>query len=104
MSRYLSASATARMGKLWFPYTIPALMISRFIVGIVKEPVGNALALLQRETRLSAIAHGVDVRDIANEIYHLIFGETNEILVRSGLVSTPPYYPGEGRYFRSFEQ
>ena len=45
-----------------------------------------------------------DVRDIANEIYHLIFGETNEILVRSGLVSTPPYYPGEGRYFRSFEQ
>lgn len=76
----------------------------RFIVGIVKEPVGNALALLQRETRLSAIAHGVDVRDIANEIYHLIFGETNEILVRSGLVSTPPYYPGEGRYFRSFEQ
>ena len=76
----------------------------RFIVGIVKEPVGNALALLQRETRLSAIAHGVDVRDIANEIYHLIFGETNEILVRSGLVSTPPYYPCEGRYFRSFEQ
>lgn len=75
-----------------------------FIVEIVKTHIIDVLTAIQCETRLLAIAHEVKVKDIANEIYHLIFGEVNEILVRSGLVSTPPYYQGEGRYFKSFER
>lgn len=75
-----------------------------FIVAIVNTHIVNGLTAIQRETRLLANAHEVKIKDIANEIYHLIFGEVNEILVSSGLILPPPYYPGEGRYFKSFEQ
>ena len=76
----------------------------KFVVGIIAEHISNALTTIQSETRLLAIAHEVNVKDIANEIYHLIFGEVNEALINSGLISNPPYYQGEGRYFKSFER
>ena len=75
-----------------------------FVLGIVKEHITKALVAIQNEYRLLAIAHEVNVKDIANEIYHLIFGEVNELLVKSGLILEPPYYQGEGRYFKSFER
>ena len=75
-----------------------------FVLGIVKEHINNALVAMQNEYRLSAIAHEVKVKDIANEIYHLIFGEVNELLIKNGLILEPPYYQGEGRYFKSFER
>ena len=75
-----------------------------FVLDRIKIHVVNALSVMKCETRLLAIAHGVKVEDIANEIYHLIFGEVNESLVKSGLILNPPYYPGEGRYFKSFER
>lgn len=75
-----------------------------FVLGIVKEHITNALVTIQNEYRLLAIAHEVKIKDIANEIYHLIFGEVNDILVKSGLILEPPYYQGEGRYFKSFER
>lgn len=75
-----------------------------FVLGIAKEHITNALAAIQNEYRLSAIAHEVKVKDIANEIYHLIFGEVNELLIESGLILEPPYVQGEGRYFKSFER
>ena len=31
-------------------------------------------------------------------------GEVNELLVKNGLILEPPYYQGEGRYFKSFER
>ena len=75
-----------------------------FVLGIVKEHIINALVAIQNENRLLAIAHEVKVKDISNEIYHLIFGEVNELLVKNGLILEPPYYQGEGRYFKSFER
>lgn len=75
-----------------------------FVLGIVKEHIINALVSIQNENRLLAIAHEVKVKDISNEIYHLIFGEVNELLVKNGLILEPPYYQGEGRYFKSFER
>lgn len=74
-----------------------------FVLGIVKKPITNALFTIQEKSSLLAIAHDVKVKDIANEIYHLIFGEVNECLVKSRLVSEPHYIQGEGRYFKSFE-
>ena len=75
-----------------------------FVLGITKEKIATALSVIQNEKRLLSVAHKVPVKDIANEIYHLIFGEVNEILVASGLISNPPYHEGEGRYFKSFER
>lgn len=75
-----------------------------FVLGIIHEHITDALIAIQNEYRLLAIAHEVKVKDIANEIYHLIFGEVNELLVESGLILSPPYVQGEGRYFKSFER
>ena len=75
-----------------------------FVLGLIKEHINNALSTISNEKRFLAIAHEVKVRDIANEIYHLIFGEINELLIKSGLSAEPPYYQGEGRYFKSFER
>ena len=75
-----------------------------FVLGIIKEHITNTLVAIQNECSLLAIDHEVKVKDIANEIYHLIFGEVNEILVKRGFVLEPPYHQGEGRYFKSFEK
>lgn len=75
-----------------------------FVLGIIHEHITDALIAIQNEYRLLAIAHEVKVKDIANEIYHLIFGEVNELLIESGLILSPPYVQGEGRYFKSFER
>ena len=74
-----------------------------FVLSLTKEKLSAALELIQNEHRLLAVAHGVPPKDIANEIYHLIFGEVNELLVKGGLVQNPPHIKGEGRYFKSFE-
>lgn len=75
-----------------------------FVLEIVKDHIANALSTIQNEDRLLSIAHQVEVKDIANEVYHLIFGEVNSLLIESGLILEPPYFQGEGRYFKSFER
>lgn len=75
-----------------------------FILKNIRVPLVEALSIMQDEKRLSTISHGVTVKDIANEIYHLIFGEVNELLVQSGLITAPIFVHGEGRYLKSFER
>lgn len=50
---------------------------------------------------LTSIKHNVDLKEIANELWHQIFGATNEYLVKGGFVSSPNNINGEGRYLRS---
>lgn len=50
---------------------------------------------------LTAVKHGVDIKDIGNEIYHQIFGSTNEYLVNEGFVAKPGKKNNEGRYLKS---
>lgn len=76
----------------------------KYVLNITKETIHNALSIIENEDRLTAITHGVNKKDIANEIYHLIFGEVNERLVESGFVAKPNHIDGEGRYFKSFER
>ena len=76
----------------------------KYVLEFTKEAINDALSIIEKEDRLTAIAHGVNKKDIANEIYHLIFGEVNEKLVDSGLVAKPNHIDGEGRYFKSFER
>lgn len=52
-------------------------------------------------SNITALRHKVDIREIANEIWHQIFGATNEYLVKEGFVARPGYIEGEGRYLRS---
>lgn len=76
----------------------------QYILTIIKEPIHKALSHIQNETELTCISHQVNTKDIANEIYHLIFGEVNEQLIQNGFVSNPSSIQDEGRYFRCFER
>jgi hypothetical protein len=51
--------------------------------------------------KLTPIRHMVNIKEIANELWHQIFGATNEYLVKEGLVATPDNIDGQGRYLRS---
>lgn len=50
---------------------------------------------------LTSMKHKVDINELANELWHQIFGATNEYLVENGFVALPDNIEGEGRYFRS---
>lgn len=76
----------------------------KFILSLIKDELHNILSVVKTEKRLLANSHNVEAKYIANEIYHLIFGEVNELLVKSGMVVEPPHINGEGRYLRSFER
>ncbi|MGV8981666.1 hypothetical protein [Clostridium sp.] len=52
-------------------------------------------------SELTSVRHNVDIKEIANELWHQIFGATNEYLVKEGFVSSPYAIDGEGRYLRS---
>lgn len=75
--------------------------ISNFIMINIYEIVKNTIETLDKSMPdLTSIKHGVEARDIANELWHLMFGATNEYLVRAGFYAEPEYKKGEGRYLR----
>jgi len=41
------------------------------------------------------------VDEVANEMWHQIFGYTNEYLVKCGFVQEPEYEDGQGRYLQA---
>jgi hypothetical protein len=49
----------------------------------------------------SAVRHGVDTRELGNELWHQIFGSANEYLVEKEFVATPEQTEGQGRYLKS---
>lgn len=75
----------------------------KYVLQITKDEIADALFAIRNNINLTAVTHDVEVKDIANEIYHLIFGEVNELLVQSGMVAKPMWGAGEGRYLKSFE-
>ncbi|MCK8058385.1 MULTISPECIES: hypothetical protein [unclassified Fusibacter] len=50
---------------------------------------------------LSAKKHHIDTKDIANELWHQVFGRINENLVKEGVFETPEKRPDEGRYLQA---
>ena len=77
--------------------------ISKIVIDSCSQNLTECLNLLSKEHNLLSIQHNVDIRDIANEIYHLIFGTVNNLLVQHNIVARPEYHPHEGRYLKSYE-
>lgn len=50
---------------------------------------------------LTSVRHKVDIKEIAIELWHQIFGAVNEYLVKKGFVALPNNIDGEGRYLKS---
>lgn len=76
--------------------------VSNFLLNILKTEVDHEFSKLKRKIRnLSSVLHGIDEKEIANELWHQVFGNINEYLVKEGFFSMPEYKIGEGRYFQA---
>lgn len=77
------------------------------IEGILEKCLGETMSRtlndLATSIDITAVKHGVNRLEIANELYHILFGLVNEELVLRGTVATPQHIPGEGRYFKCIE-
>lgn len=77
------------------------------IESIVEKCLGEAMACalieLAGSLDITAVKHGVNRLEIANELYHIVFGSMNEELAVRGIVAEPKCIPGEGRYFKCIE-
>lgn len=77
------------------------------IEDIVEKCLGNAMAdtliELAGSIDITAVKHGVNRKEIANELYHIVFGSINEELAERRFVAAPKHIPGEGRYFKCIE-
>lgn len=49
------------------------------------------------------VGRGAAVGEVANELYHIVFGQINELLVERHFVAAPQWYEGQGRYLKSIE-
>lgn len=74
---------------------------------LIKENLYDAVVCtlqnIQTNLVITATRHGVPASEIANELYHILFGAINEELVKRGLTAAPPHKPGEGRYLQCIE-
>src|SRR5664280_426294 len=73
---------------------------------IVLPQIDNAVrrafdSFSKRTGDFTAVRHGVNIEEIGNELWHQIFGLTNEQLVKTGFVDQPLRIDGQGRFFRS---
>ena len=77
------------------------------IEGIVEKYLGVAvsdtLIEIAGSIDITAVRHGVDRLEIANELYHIVFGAINEELVARGFVAAPQHISDEGRYLKCIE-
>lgn len=74
---------------------------------IIERSIGDAmvrtLTELSTSIDITAVHHRVNQLEIANELYHMVFGFVNEELVSRGVVAAPTQKHGEGRYEKCIE-
>ncbi len=98
----------AENGRICVPvfYQTDEPIIKR-LSALIKENLYDEIVHTLREAQshlaITAIRHGVPFGEIANELYHILFGGINEELVKRGLTAAPPHKPGEGRFLQCIE-
>lgn len=70
---------------------------------IVGDDLKKSLSIIKNYNGLTCNIHNIDVKETANELYHLIFGQVNEYLVKQDFVINPTLKENEGRYEKSFQ-
>ena len=104
--RLLTLFGYARGGSLAVPvYRTADLPAMRALEALAEDCVLAEMSAALRDPEafagLRCVRHGVPRAEIANELYHILFGRLNEALVARGLVAAPPFRPGEGRYLQA---
>lgn len=97
-----------RNGKVCVPVYTPEHQryiekIEKIVESCLGEAISKVLADFGTVGEITAVKHGVDRLEIANEAYHMVFGFLNEELAARKLVAAPPAVSGEGRYFQCVE-
>lgn len=76
--------------------------VGDIILPQIENAVRRALdSFAMRADDFTAVRHGVDIEEIGNELWHQIFGLTNELMVKTGFVDQPQHIDGQGRFLRS---
>ncbi|MPN63885.1 hypothetical protein SDC9_211652 [bioreactor metagenome] len=76
--------------------------ISDIILNSIFSEVKNIFESFETNAaNLTSVIHLVNMKEVANELWHQIFGATNEYLVKEGFVEVPEDIKGQGRYLRS---
>ena len=76
-------------------YKYLGLKVMDSIIDIIKD-IFEKVRLLD----ITPNRNEVSKLDTLNEVWHIIFGLINEELVKEGIVETPEYKEGEGRYLK----
>lgn len=105
-ARLLAQFRYTRDGKLSVPVYrkthLPMICeMERLTETLLGEEMVAALLTAAKQPCLLCSKHGVAPGEVANELYHIVFGQLNEALVARGFAAEPPYHPGEGRYRKS---
>lgn len=77
--------------------------IYRITEGSIGSKIKDALFKASSNVMLKSALYGVNSLEIANELYHILFGKINEELVKKGFVRRPARLTGEGRYLKCIE-
>lgn len=77
--------------------------IEKTVENCLGEAMSDTLMELAGSIDITAVRHGVNRLEIANELYHILFGSINEELAARKIVDAPVYIPGEGRYQKCIE-
>lgn len=97
-----------RNGAIGVPVYLPKNMeYAAKIKSIIKTRMGQAFSDMMLDLadvlEIIAVRHVVNRLEIANELYHIVFGSINEELAARGIVAAPQSIPGKGRYFKCIE-
>ena len=95
-------------GKAAVPvYTAGDEPVIRAIADVTERSLADffarTLARLAETLPITAPRRRVNRGEVANELYHILFGSLNAELIRRGIAAEPPYIPGEGRYLKSIQ-
>ncbi|MFH1880582.1 MAG: hypothetical protein ABIK64_07285 [Bacillota bacterium] len=77
--------------------------IEKLVEKHLYKDMATTLLATAVQSDLLCSQHGVAPREIANELYHVVFGQLNQMLVTRKFVAAPDYHPGEVRYLKSNE-
>ncbi|XMB86361.1 hypothetical protein RJG79_00760 [Mycoplasmatota bacterium WC44] len=76
--------------------------ISNYILDLIElDVISSFKDIKQKSKTLSALKHDVCLEEIANELWHQLFGGINEHLVKEGFFAKPKHILNQGRYFQS---
>ena len=76
--------------------------LSDYLMKLLENDITEGLTRIgENASGLSAVRHGIDEKEIANDLWHHVFGKVNKLLIGEGMMANPEFLAGEGRYLQA---